>query len=452
MKLITSSNNTTKILLLCITLSFIISIFSNSLKENNKMLRNKLETASPKGPTKQKFVKSEYSVKVTKTWSIQIARAYRDLAGLGYISDVEASSQLEEISKGAKKNRSKISSLFKNLFENDRWEHVITKTGDKTYHNHSFTIIRNLSLKKIVITFSGSKREQLKDEYNQSGGVPFSSDLSYIKLLEYFKKLYFASKNDIRENFLKVYDPKRIDQVIFVGHSLGGAIASIAAYDFIKESIVKTNSVSPALITYGQPRTGNYAFANEIMKNVPIVFRHVNNFDLVIGVPACESKGNKCTNEFEKDGLDKKFFDYQKGFENYLKKNGLKESTKFFPYHFNGLILNKSESNFINCVKKSEVGPTDECRGTPSLEVVFHIYYYGYIVSDIWKPDEFPYDTDKENYVLANEVDESQIIKGKLVWEDYEKNFSYFNIGSMVKGVGNRALSAFGFVHGKKKF
>lgn len=59
------------------------------------------------------------------------------------------------------------------------------------------------------------------------------------------------------------------------GHSLGGAMATIAA-SRCKDSVT-------ALFTYGSPRVGNRTFIDNF-KNVKH-YRHVNNNDIVTGVP-----------------------------------------------------------------------------------------------------------------------------------------------------------------------
>jgi len=70
-------------------------------------------------------------------------------------------------------------------------------------------------------------------------------------------------------------------QITFTGHSLGGAIATIAAMDYY----VSTRTVS-RVITFGCPRVGNYYFAHYFEK----VFgtnslRFVNHFDFIPHLP-----------------------------------------------------------------------------------------------------------------------------------------------------------------------
>jgi hypothetical protein len=64
------------------------------------------------------------------------------------------------------------------------------------------------------------------------------------------------------------------------GHSLGGALAVHAAFD------LATNSGFDAtLFSYGQPRTGDYKFAQAVLERVTAVYRVTHRQDLVPHVP-----------------------------------------------------------------------------------------------------------------------------------------------------------------------
>lgn len=88
-------------------------------------------------------------------------------------------------------------------------------------------------------------------------------------------------------------------QVFVTGHSLGGAMASIAATDLAIKKIV-----TPVLYTFGQPRTGDSTFAQLTAKNVPRSYRVVNANDPVPHLPLCKKTctgcnyGNTCTKDY----------------------------------------------------------------------------------------------------------------------------------------------------------
>jgi predicted lipase len=52
---------------------------------------------------------------------------------------------------------------------------------------------------------------------------------------------------------------ENVTKVIFTGHSLGGALASLAMVDFVRQGILSTDLVQ--LVTFGSPRVGNSEWA-----------------------------------------------------------------------------------------------------------------------------------------------------------------------------------------------
>ncbi|CAL5061129.1 unnamed protein product [Urochloa decumbens] len=69
--------------------------------------------------------------------------------------------------------------------------------------------------------------------------------------------------------------------VIVTGHSMGGAMASFCALDLA----MKLGSDSVQLMTFGQPRVGNAAFASYFAKYVPNTIRVTHGHDIVPHLP-----------------------------------------------------------------------------------------------------------------------------------------------------------------------
>jgi pimeloyl-ACP methyl ester carboxylesterase len=70
-------------------------------------------------------------------------------------------------------------------------------------------------------------------------------------------------------------------KVWFTGHSLGGAIAELAAARLIKQQILSSDDVA-GIVTFGQPRVGNSTFARAYDDTYGLKMRHVrfvNNMD-----------------------------------------------------------------------------------------------------------------------------------------------------------------------------
>jgi predicted lipase len=68
--------------------------------------------------------------------------------------------------------------------------------------------------------------------------------------------------------------------VIFTGHSLGGAVATLAAVDFVSEGLVLAKDVK--LMTLGKPRVGNTAFVRHVQSlELNLIRRIVSENDVV---------------------------------------------------------------------------------------------------------------------------------------------------------------------------
>ena len=74
-------------------------------------------------------------------------------------------------------------------------------------------------------------------------------------------------------------------KLVFVGHSLGGALTIHAAADIILSGLA--NHTDVVVYTYGQPRVGDSKFNEAWMPKVKEFFRLVHNRDLVSHIPPC---------------------------------------------------------------------------------------------------------------------------------------------------------------------
>ncbi|KAL2916242.1 hypothetical protein HK105_204333 [Polyrhizophydium stewartii] len=76
-----------------------------------------------------------------------------------------------------------------------------------------------------------------------------------------FQEIYLGVRNTVQTAITDALDKNPGFSVNFVGHSLGGALACLAAVDYL--SLHGTsNAANTFVYTYGQPRTGNTAWAD----------------------------------------------------------------------------------------------------------------------------------------------------------------------------------------------
>jgi len=78
----------------------------------------------------------------------------------------------------------------------------------------------------------------------------------------------------------------QISEVVFTGHSLGGALATLAALDFVLLNLRSPLASTVKVYTFGSPRVGEESFASVYNLLIPNHWAVVNRNDLVSAVPS----------------------------------------------------------------------------------------------------------------------------------------------------------------------
>ena len=102
---------------------------------------------------------------------------------------------------------------------------------------------------------------------------------------------YFLERaNGIQKKVFDDLDSAKEDgyQIIFIRHSLGGAVASILAFYGVDKGKINKSKNNIILITYGQPKTGNKYFVNAVMNACTRVFRIVRDKDFIVNYAAVD--------------------------------------------------------------------------------------------------------------------------------------------------------------------
>eukprot|EP00898_Chlorokybus_atmophyticus_P004641 jgi/Chlat1/5178/Chrsp33S05157 len=84
----------------------------------------------------------------------------------------------------------------------------------------------------------------------------------------------------VSQERVKVEEPR---PVLVTGHSLGGALAVLCAYDMRVAMGIPAGEIT--VYTFGSPRIGNSGFTTRFNELVPVAFRVVNNRDMVTKLP-----------------------------------------------------------------------------------------------------------------------------------------------------------------------
>ncbi|EYC00069.1 hypothetical protein Y032_0118g756 [Ancylostoma ceylanicum] len=104
----------------------------------------------------------------------------------------------------------------------------------------------------------------------------------------FLKKAFEAlwEKEGMKEKFqeiMKRMNGNKFDEVVVTGHSFGGGIASLVAYDIVASGLLQKDKVT--LFTLGQTMVGDKAFAEDYEKQVEDSYRIVRKGDFVPHLP-----------------------------------------------------------------------------------------------------------------------------------------------------------------------
>ena len=226
-------------------------------------------------------------------------------------------------------------------FFTDKWT-IVTESSTTKYFNYNFIVWRNDEYKKYVFAFPGTRNNiiELLNEAVNIKLVNYDDVDNGIKVVNYFYKVALEIRNLIftTETLNDFYSHPGY-QFIFVGHSLGGAVAAIELYDALNKKFISKDT-NPALISYGMPRAGNEKWVADFNSKFKNILRVVRDGDIVTSLP-------------------------------YLPINN--------PYrHLGGLILVNKEMNSMNYCPKDigEDYPDKECVRSVSIDIQYHTKYF----------------------------------------------------------------------------
>jgi predicted lipase len=158
----------------------------------------------------------------------------------------------------------------------NKLEYISEERGAKALQGY------NTELNSLFISFRGSSNIQnWIDNVQVVKTYPYEDHDIAVELG--FYKAYNYLKPSIFEN-LKILNSKyKTNNILITGHSLGGAEATLLAYDILKYSPEYNLSY---FITFGSPRVGNINFVSDFTSLlVPHLSRITHYYDIVPHVP-----------------------------------------------------------------------------------------------------------------------------------------------------------------------
>ena len=169
-------------------------------------------------------------------------------------------------------------------------------------HEHNvdfkFVLLYSAINQEVIMSFSGPKSTDYKFyEKLWSGGFSKFHDLS---IETPYTSVYNKLSTHLKESLKKLekeHPEVKSYKHIFVGHSFGGSLAVLTAYDLITTKTI--NTASPIVYTYGQLRIGDNEFVNKVNQTVKVV-RIIKENDYMTGAPHCipnETNSWTCYND-----------------------------------------------------------------------------------------------------------------------------------------------------------
>ncbi|CAB3396692.1 unnamed protein product [Caenorhabditis bovis] len=140
----------------------------------------------------------------------------------------------------------------------------------------------------IYVIFRGSRTiiQVLLEGWDQIKYQPFL-DMGMVH------SYFFHAHNVLWPSLVEILNSTKYQNygITFTGHSLGGALASLAAVRTVKEGYRSGNDIK--VVTFGQPRVGNFEYAMIYDQLVPNSYRVVYRKDIVPHFPACLKNASK---------------------------------------------------------------------------------------------------------------------------------------------------------------
>ena len=166
-------------------------------------------------------------------------------------------------------------------------QRVVTKNCGSNGHNCAGYVAVSHSMKTVVVAFRGSENDDQATQIGFETLVTPKTRFLNGQVQTYWKRgfdlLWPSMKTDV--NTLVSQNPSY--QIWVTGHSLGGAMASLASTWLAYYNIAPRKNI--ILYTFGMPRVGNYRYALQHDQLVNNSWRVVNSNDLVPHLPTVVS-------------------------------------------------------------------------------------------------------------------------------------------------------------------
>jgi predicted lipase len=161
-------------------------------------------------------------------------------------------------------------------------EPIFIESQDNGFTDTQAAVLNQLTSDRLYIVFRGSDKsiDWINNFSCRQQIYPYGDGNSEVKFHRGFMMAYFA----VRDRLLKAMEKFEGQRVIVTGHSLGGALATIAALD-IQYNLGRENQLAFIVNTFGAPRVGNNALTESYNRRITNSYRFIYGWDMVTRVP-----------------------------------------------------------------------------------------------------------------------------------------------------------------------